>query len=85
MLEEVAVVAGHLQDEAVGTEPTAVHDSIGQHLGVGGHGFGVGGEVGIVGEELLGRDGHGDLCQRTTGAKRQLERVTLLDTAHLGL
>jgi hypothetical protein len=81
VLQQVAVVARHLDHEAVGPEALAL--DVGQGVGAGVPQQVVGErreiEV-VVDEELLGRHFLGDLHQRTAGAERHLERERLVGT-----
>ena len=56
VLQQVAVVAGQLHDQAARAEPEPVGGDLGVALGVPDPGVGVGGEVGVLGEDRLGGD-----------------------------
>ena len=90
MLEQVAVVAGELDDEAVGVEAEAV-DGRGDRVAcVGDPGVRVGREVGVLGEDLVGGDEFLELDEQTALACAGMEGIERLHRAeavggHVGL
>ena len=75
VLEQVAVVAGHLHHERVGGEAEALDRAVDEPAGVLDPGGGEGGEVGVLGERLLGRDQRGDLGEQAALADAHVQRV----------
>ena len=64
VLEQVAVVAGDLDDERVAVQAQALRGLVDELLRVPHPRVGVGREVGVVGEDVLGRDVRGQLDQQ---------------------
>ena len=78
MLEEVAVVAGHLDHEAPLVELEAVRDPVRVHAHVLDPAVGVGGEVRVLGEDLLAAHVLPELDQETPIADVDVQRVEAL-------
>ena len=78
ILEQVAVVAGELDDAAGAVQPALDHQRVDQRLGVVEHRRRAGREVEVVREQALGRHGLGDLDQRAGRAQDEVERKTLV-------
>src|SRR6266851_544939 len=77
-LQQVAVIAGQLDDEAVAPEPAGLDDAPGALLGVTQHRLGERREIEVVAEQLLRRDRLRDLHQRALGTEREVEREASL-------
>ena len=75
VLEEVAVVRRDLDDEAVGPEPEALDHRLGVAPRVLDPRVGVGGEVRVLGEDVLGRHELRDLDEPAPLARADVERV----------
>ncbi len=75
VLQQVAVVAGHLDHQARGAEPESFDGAVDEDAGVFHPGRRVRGEVGVVREDVLGRHVHGQLHQQARAADPDPERV----------
>lgn len=75
VLEQVTVVAGHLGDQAVRAESERLGHRVGVPLGVRDPGIGIGGEIGVVGENVLPRHICRQLHEQATGADPYVQRV----------
>ena len=83
VLEQVAVVAGHLDDEGVGAEPEPLRGAVDVGLGVGDPGVAVGGEVRVVAEDLLAGDVGRQLDEQALRADAHVQRVERLALVEL--
>ncbi len=81
VLEQIAVVARELDDEAVAVEAEAVDGRGDRVARVGDPGVGVGGEVGVLGEDLFGGDEFLKLDEETALAGAGVERIERLHRA----
>ena len=75
MLKEVAVVRGELDDEAVRPESESLGHRVHVAPRVLDPGIGVGGEVRVLGEDVLGRHELGDLDEPALLARAHVEWV----------
>ena len=76
MLEQVSVVGGHLDDEAIRAKTQVLHRPIGEPFRVLHPRSGVGGVIGVVtAEGLLWRDQGWDLQQQAVRAQPQVQRI----------
>ena len=75
VLQEVAVVRGELDDEAVGAEPEPLGHLVDVAARVLDPRVRVRGEVGVLGEDVLGRHELGDLHEPAALARPHMERV----------
>ena len=82
--EEVAVVAGHLDDPAVGPQAEPLDHGVGELTGVLDPGVGEGREVRVLAEDLVGRHVLGQLDQEAVAADPDVERVEGLHLVELG-
>ena len=79
VLQQVAVVAGDLDDQAVAVRAAALRASAAaRSRGVRDHRVGERREVDVVAEQLLGRHRLGDLHQAARGQNARVERVARL-------
>jgi hypothetical protein len=86
VLQEVAVVAGDLDDEAPRREAEAVHDHVAVGVAVGEPGVGVRREVGVIGTEYrVGQRHVGELDEPAGVAEVDVERVARLRSGELRL
>ena len=83
VLQEVAVVARHLDDEGAGVQRQPVDGVLHEGLGVRDPGVAVGGEVGVVAEDVLGGDVGGQLDQQAPGADPDVQGVEDLAAVEL--
>jgi hypothetical protein len=82
--KQVAVVAGDLDDPAVGPETEALDHGVGELTGVLHPGVGEGREVRVLAEDLVGRHVLGQLDQQAAAADPDVERVEGLHLVELG-
>ncbi|GAA1988167.1 hypothetical protein GCM10009718_27160 [Isoptericola halotolerans] len=84
VLQEVAVVAGHLHHQgSLGLQPEPVDGVVDETSRVLHPGVGVGREVGVVVEDLLGRHVGRQLDQQAALAHQHVQRVEGLRSVHL--
>ena len=74
VLQQVAVVRGELDDEALGAEPETTGDHVGVDTGVLDPGVRVGREVRVLVEDLLGRDERRQLGEPAARADADVQR-----------
>ena len=72
VLQEIAVVARDLKDQARGAEPALAREPRRQLACVADHRVGIGGKVDVIAEQRLGRHGFGDLHQRAARAPGEI-------------
>jgi hypothetical protein len=75
VLQQVAVVAGYLGDQAVRGQPQALDHRLGVPLRVRDPRVGVRGEVGVVGEDVLAWYISGELHEKAFLAQADMERI----------
>ena len=83
MLQEVSVVARQLDDQAVGAEPEPLRDHRDVVPRVLDPAIGVGREIGVFGEDLLGRDVLLELSQEASVADVDVQRIERLGAIQL--
>ena len=75
VLQQVAVVAGHLGDQAAGGEVQPLDHRVGVAFRVRDPGVGIGGEVGVVGEDILTGHVSRQLDQQAVVAQPDVQRI----------
>ena len=83
MLQQVAVVAGDLDDQGLAVEGEALRGGLREAAGVLDPGGGIGREIGIVLEDLLAPDDGIDLHQQTLVADPRMQGIARLGPGEL--